>query len=126
MPIEYRTSRRSYKRRRKNLRDVGEGGVCFSTDDKMPEGGKIHLIIRVKGNELEVDGVVTWCKHRKGGFDIGVSFNDSATDYAVRMVEQVCHIEQYRAKVKEEEGRELTSQEAAEEWIERYAARFPQ
>jgi hypothetical protein len=41
------------------------------------------------------------------------------------MVEQVCAIEQYRGEVLENEGRELTAQEAAAEWIGRYAGRFP-
>ncbi len=43
----------------------------------------------------------------------------------MRMVEQVCHIERYRADVLEREGRALTGEQAAEEWIKRYAEDFP-
>jgi hypothetical protein len=41
------------------------------------------------------------------------------------MVEQVCHIEQYKRSAKDNEGRELTSEQAATEWIARHAADFP-
>ena len=41
------------------------------------------------------------------------------------MIEQICHIEHYRAEVEGKEGRELSSQEAAKEWISSYAGDFP-
>ena len=41
------------------------------------------------------------------------------------MIEQVCYIENYRRKVKEEQGRELDSKQAAMEWIARNASDFP-
>jgi hypothetical protein len=42
------------------------------------------------------------------------------------MVEQVCHIEEYRRTVQRLEGRELSAEEAAFEWIHRFAAQFPE
>jgi hypothetical protein len=41
------------------------------------------------------------------------------------MVQQVCSIENYRKEQREREGRRLSTQEAAVEWIEKYAGRFP-
>jgi hypothetical protein len=41
------------------------------------------------------------------------------------MVEQVCHVESYRRAVEQREGRQLTAEEAAEEWISRHASSFP-
>jgi len=41
-------------------------------------------------------------------------------------VEQICHIEQYKRDMRDQEGRELTGEQAAYEWIERFAAEFPQ
>jgi hypothetical protein len=40
------------------------------------------------------------------------------------MVQQVCAIEQYRQE-QEQQGRMLNSQQAAAEWITRFAGRFP-
>jgi hypothetical protein len=42
-----------------------------------------------------------------------------------RMVEQVCHIENYKKVVYQAEGRLLTAEEAAMEWISKYASQFP-
>jgi hypothetical protein len=41
------------------------------------------------------------------------------------MVEQVCHIENYKKEVYQTEGRLLTAEEAAVEWIHKYASQFP-
>jgi hypothetical protein len=41
------------------------------------------------------------------------------------MVEQVCHIKQYSKEILEKEGRKLSDEEAAVEWIEKYAKDFP-
>jgi hypothetical protein len=41
------------------------------------------------------------------------------------MVEQICHIEDYRQSVCRVEGRQLSAEEAAVEWIAQYAAQFP-
>jgi hypothetical protein len=42
------------------------------------------------------------------------------------LVEQVCHIEQYKKEVFLKEGRLLSGDEAAAEWIEKFANQFPQ
>ncbi|MBA1333327.1 pilus assembly protein PilZ, partial [Candidatus Endoriftia persephone str. Guaymas] len=39
--------------------------------------------------------------------------------------EQVCQIEQYKQQILEQDGRKLSGEEAAMEWIENFADRFP-
>jgi hypothetical protein len=41
------------------------------------------------------------------------------------MVEQVAYIESYKKQVREREGRTITGEQAAFEWIARYADSFP-
>jgi hypothetical protein len=60
------------------------------------------------------------------GFQTGVVFDCPQTAFAVRMIEQVCYIEQYRQQVSLTEGRELTVDNAAVEWITQHAANFPE
>jgi hypothetical protein len=43
----------------------------------------------------------------------------------VRLIEQICYIEHYRQEVLISEGRKLTSEQAALEWIEKFAQDFP-
>lgn len=75
---------------------------------------------------FEADGEVMWCEaDSNGGYEIGVSFLSAEDAYRARMMEQVCHIEQYRREVLQSEGRHLNDRDAAMEWIDRYAPEFP-
>jgi len=64
---------------------------------------------------------VAWCQNEGGQYTVGVQFLESEEAFRVRLVEQICHIENYRREVAQGEGRELTSEEAALEWISRFA-----
>lgn len=105
--------------------NVGKGGLCFSSDSAVARGKKVHITINVQKVSFEVEASVAWCHKYDDRFMVGVSFDNEEAEYSVRMVEQVCHIEQYRMDQMNEEGRELSSEEAAKEWVEKYAAQFP-
>lgn len=59
-----------------------------------------------------------------GLYEVGATVTRDA--FRARMESQCHHIEQYRQNVLRETGRELTLDEAALEWIERYASTFQQ
>ena len=107
------------------LRNVSEGGVCFATSVALESGQPIRLTIPVLGQDYEVDGRIAWCRETLYGFEVGVRFMTPQDRFSVRMVEQLCYIEDYRQQVEREEGRQLSSEQAAEEWIERFAEHFP-
>jgi hypothetical protein len=108
------------------LRNVSDGGVCFVSGRRLPLAFPICLHIPVSGEEFEVTGNVAWCRASGRGFEVGVAFDRLQDRFTVRMVEQVCHIQDYRAQVEREEGRTLTSEQAAAEWVDRFAGDFPQ
>lgn len=107
------------------LRNIGEGGLCFTSRIAISPGTSIHIEIPIAQPVFEADGVVVWCQSAGPAYEVGVRFEGVEAEYGIRMVEQVCHIEHYRRGVLEREGRSLTSEEAALEWIQKYAARFP-
>lgn len=107
------------------LRNVSEGGVCFVTDLALEPGHGISLKIPVFGQQFEVSGTVAWCRHVGDRYEVGVRFASAQDRFSVRMVEQLVYIEDYRAQVEREEGRRISSEEAAEEWISRFADEFP-
>lgn len=43
----------------------------------------------------------------------------------MRLIEQACYIEEYRKEVFSQQGRQLSEEEAAKEWIDKYAGIFP-
>lgn len=124
MPIDYRLSKGDSGLQR--LRNVSAGGICFSAERAMDLGAMVKIGIRIGDQDFDAEGEVMWCHGVNGHHEIGVRFQDAATVFTVRMVEQLCYIEQYRQQVLHAEGRSLSSEEAADEWVSRYAADFPQ
>lgn len=110
---------------REYLHNISTGGLCFASRVQLPAGTVIRVRIPLVRPLFECDGRVVWCEGRETHYDVGVQFVQSS-DFRLRMVEQVCYIEHYKRDMLEKEGRRLTSEEAAMEWITKYAAQFPQ
>jgi hypothetical protein len=108
------------------LKDVSRGGLCFNANHPMEIGSTIDIEINLDEVPFEAKGTVAWCRREKDVYSVGIEFSDTSTNFSVRMVEQICHIEHYRTHIIETEGRVLSSEEAAREWVEKYAAEFPQ
>jgi hypothetical protein len=111
--------------RREYLQNISAGGLCFSSRVRLAPGTLIHVRIPLVRPTFECDGRVVWCEERETHYDVGAQFVQSS-EFRLRMVEQVCHIEHYKREVLVKDGRRLTSEEAAMEWIAKYAADFPQ
>jgi hypothetical protein len=105
--------------------NVSFGGLAFLSRTCPEIGEVLRLRIPIVQPAFEADARVAWCKSEAEKFLVGVEFLDSKTAFQSRMVQQVCSIENYRQEVLEREGRALTSQEAASEWVTKYAGRFP-
>jgi len=123
IPIEFSMGEQVEKRYSK---DIGNGGLSFMCQHHIDTGEQIHIIIPVCEPKFKAQGIVCWCKNDGNHFIIGVSFQQESEIFALRMVEQICHIEDYRSKVKAEQGIELSSEQAALKWISLHAAGFPQ
>ena len=108
------------------LNNVSLGGIACKSNKELPEGTMVDLRIDYVEPPFEVSGVVKWCRPEDEIYSIGIQFLVTDDDaHRLRMIEQVCHIEHYRNEVLMKENRTLTSEEAATEWINRYASSFP-
>ena len=74
----------------------------------------------------DVDGIVRWCRKDGTAFLVAVAFQEKSDTFTMRMVEQICHIDNYRQQMKLEHNIELSSEQAAIEWISKYAHEFTQ
>lgn len=111
---------------RKNyLRNVSEGGLCFQSDTYIAPGQLIQIKIPNGQSPFESTCLVTWCNTLKDSFEVGVTFEDKNKEFAMRLIEQACYIEEYRKEVFSQQGRQLSEEEAAKEWIAKYAGVFP-
>lgn len=124
VPIDFQLGGRA-SAYRKMLTNYSEGGLCFLADNSIEPGTEIHIAIPITPPRFHATGVVVWCRQEENGFLVGVKFVEKETAYAVRMIEQLCYIEHYKQSIELNEGRVLTGEEAAMEWIEKYAGEFP-
>jgi len=107
------------------ITNVSLGGLAFNSSKPLEVLQRVRISIPVLQQENHLVGNVVWCDKSNSGYEIGVEFEHSRDAFRLRMIEQICHIEHYRKEVEQREGRKLSSQEAAREWISKYAGDFP-
>lgn len=107
------------------LKNVSHGGLAFNAKTALTPGTTIRIRIPLVQPVFQAVGKVTWCHPQDTDFEIGIQFLDESDTFRARMVEQICHIEQYKQEIFEKDGRRLTGEQAAIEWIEKYAQEFP-
>ena len=111
---------------KEHLKDISTGGLAFVSQCEVQVGSVIEVNIPIEHPEISVKGEVVWCKGTdEGSFEVGVRFVDATERFRMRMVEQVCHIEHYKKELAEQGGPAMTSEEAALDWIRRFAKDFP-
>jgi len=106
-----------------SLKNISMGGLAFICTSYWPPNTLIKMRLPLIKPVFEALVKVVWSRKRLGYFEVGVVFISEEDAFKGRMVEQLCQIELYRQK-KQAEGCSLTQEEAALEWVERYAAQF--
>lgn len=105
-------------------KNIGLGGMSFKSTKYEEKGSIIDLRIPSVHPNIHIKGKVVWCLEQRDGVEIGVKFLDSSAAFSARIVEQICYIKHYQKKIWDIEGRKLTDEQAAREWIEKYASDF--
>lgn len=109
---------------RVRVRNLSAGGLCFITDKPVKVGTVVEFEIPVTKPDYHGRGVIVWRREQsRDHYEVGVRFTTDDEYFRTRMVEQVCQIEDYRQRLALK-GRQLSAEEAALEWIERYSGSF--
>jgi hypothetical protein len=108
------------------LKNYSEGGLCFSSDTWVEPDSEIQVTIPIPNREFRARASVVWCKFIDGTYEVGIRFVDADAEHAVLMYEQIYQIERYKEEKLTLEGRHLSGEEAAREWIGQYAGDFPE
>jgi len=106
------------------LNNISRGGLSFNSMVALKVGTVIRLRIPPNRPLFEVLGKVVWCKKMSLQYVIGVEFINADDKARTQIIEMVFRIDGYRRKLLEQEGRGLTHQQAALEWIEKCWADF--
>ena len=126
VPIQISELESETRRGQNTLNNVSMGGVSCFCDDAVEIGNNVSIRVECVDPNFELTGKAVWCKEKNGGYEVGIEFLASKQKmFLLRMVEQICHIEHYRKEIARVEGRELSSEQAAQEWIKKYAESFP-
>jgi len=107
------------------LRDISIGGLRCRFNEPLEIGVNIKIIVDLVDPGLEIPGKIVWCRADVASYELGIEFRGEKDVYRLRMVEQICHIEHYRNEMLIREGRNISSEQAAREWIVKYAGEFP-
>lgn len=108
------------------MNNVSLGGLACESHTPLEKGAEVCIRVPFLKPAVEARGSVVWCHMKTEGiYEVGIEFAEPDDAYTARMIEQVCYIERYKKEIREREGRVLNGEEAAREWIRKYAAGFP-
>ena len=103
---------------------AGFVGITYVTLRPFDNGRSVRITLEEIDPNFCVSGRIAWCTKETDGYHIAIEFPTKEECYCVRMIEQLSQIEHYRRQAKIE-GRRLNYNEAAAEWIQKFAASFP-
>lgn len=125
IPIEVNLEyQQSYRAEDDTITNVSLGGLCFVADDRLDINESIQVRFPVLNQQARLDGKVVWCNKTSKGYEVGLEFDDPEEVERLKMIEQVRQIENFRREVEQREGRKLTGEQAAREWVRKYAGDF--
>lgn len=103
---------------------LGFVGITCLAANHYESGRSVRVTLEEIDPNFCVTGRIAWCDKELGEYRIAIEFPIKDECYCVRMVEQLSQIEHYRRQAKTQ-GRRLNYNEAAAEWIQKFAASFP-
>ena len=104
--------------------NISAGGLAIQLPKVVAIGSQIIVSIPHIWPDYRARGHVVWCRARKDSIEAGLQFAEASEAFKARMVAQLCQIDDYRRAVLKNEGRVLTTDEAAREWIDQFAGDF--
>jgi hypothetical protein len=126
IPIEASVAESMSVDRIPHAHSLSRGGLAFRCRQLATPGSYVHVRIAYIPPGFESDAQVVWCREVGDSVELGVQFLNSEDAFQARMVEQICFIEAYRQEISRTEGRLLGPEDAANEWIAKFAANFPE
>ena len=106
------------------LNDISLGGLSYKSKVPIQENKIIEITMPLTYPVFQVIGRVRWCKKEGDCYVVGIKFVIPVNELTIEAVEEVCDIDEYRNEVYRKEGRILSSEDAAVEWLNAYIKEF--
>jgi len=106
--------------------DISAGGISFYLSREFPEGTLLDVTIPLQAVKFNMIGSVAYCRQepQSGLFKIGILFHESDMTFRAKLAAEILKIEEFRKEISKRLGREVSREDAAHEWIQRYAEEF--
>ena len=124
-PIQYQEVHNRTLSRTSSV-DMSQGGICFLAEHFLAKGIELQLSIPVCGQLFRMKGRVAYCNRvpSVNRYRTGVAFSDSVSAFHAKLAEQMNRILEYRNELARESGQEISEEDAARAWIEKFAKQF--
>jgi hypothetical protein len=107
------------------MQNVSGDGLCFTASTKIDPNNELRITFPLDGKAIHIKGKVAWCMDMDSHYELGVSIDLDSEETDALCFDILCDIEYYRQQVQEKDGRKLSSDEAAAEWITKFKHRLP-
>lgn len=106
--------------------DISEGGICFLAERAIAKGLTVKLKIPVGDQIFTVDGHVAYSAKvaNSNRYRTGVAFAGPSHAFRAKLAEEMLQVKIYQKKISQQMGVEISEEEAAMRWIEKYAKAF--
>ena len=130
LPLTYDVLKKVKSLKPKGLKsktiNVSRGGLLFSAKKSIDTDSVILINIPFQNKTFKIKAKVVHCSKNcdTNLYSVGVAFLRPNEAFKVKLIEQMYLISEYRDLRSVELGKEISLQEASEEWITRYSKRF--
>ncbi|HNV86392.1 MAG TPA: PilZ domain-containing protein [Candidatus Omnitrophota bacterium] len=106
--------------------DISAGGLSFSLSREFPEGTLLDVTIPLRAIKFNMIGSVAYCRQdsKSGLFKVGILFHEDDMSFRAKLAAEILKIEEFRKETSRRLGREVSREDAAHEWIQKYAEEF--
>jgi len=124
-PLKFRVKSARYSEESSTL-NISEGGLLFLSKRSVKKGALLILDMPFRDKVFKVEARVMHVEAEKGDtlYSVGVAFHRISDAIKVKLLEQIYLIDEYCHLRSIQLGREVSLQEASEEWIRHYSKRF--
>lgn len=100
--------------------------MAFVWSRRLRHGTNLTILLPVRTKVFELTASVVYSRKipRKQAYLTGVCFRDAGTAFRAKLAEETLEIIDYQRRISVREGRQVSEEEAAAEWVRRYAASF--
>ena len=124
-PLQLRILRFGERKKTLKTEESCNIGLIILSEKYLRPGTVLEISIPMRKDTHKFTCKVVLIQEEKRGYGIGLWLMHKPDEQRIRIVEQVCHIEHYLGEKRRKDGPFLSQEKIMEEWITKFAARFP-